>query len=205
MILKTNFPPKTSYEDQVIAMLEVLRSVIPDKNSIYISIPLTSGKRFIDWHDENNSKFTRAENNLENSLLSVIEDNKRYAKDIVRKLRNRFSEIFIDPLALPNINGWSQDDYRDFWGRVVERYAKTVVCTNDWNYSSGCTYEFLVAKQNKILTVDETCGFISTEEGIRQIKLAIKEMESCKLPTGFLKNVVDALTEIKVEETVCTN
>lgn len=198
---KTNFPPKTKNEDQVVSMLEVLCSVIPDKNSVYISIPLTSGKRFIDW----NSKVTVEENKQEKVLSNVIENNKRSAKTIVGNLRNKFSEILIDPLALPDIKGWDQDDYRDFWGRVVERYAKTVVCTNDWNYSSGCSYEFLVAKQNKIFTVDENINFISTEEGIEQINMAIEEMESCKLPTCFLENVVNELTKIKVEETVCSN
>lgn len=206
-ITKNSFPPKTKCEDQVIAMLGILRSVIEgNNNSVYVSIPLTSGKRFLDYYSSNYLEKSKNCNNQDkNFITTLIDSNKNSAKEIVKQLRSRFSETLINPLALPDIEGWEQDDYRDFWGRVVERYAKTVICTKDWNYSSGCIYEFLIAKQNNIQTTDENSAFISIQEGINLIKKAVGEMKNSKMPSHFLENVINSLTKIKVEENYATD
>jgi hypothetical protein len=188
------FPPKTNHEAEVVAMLEVLSSVVATRKAVYVSIPITSGRRYIEWYTQNQSKPNFKENGShQDFVVNVIDYNRKQSKQIITNLKKFFSDILINPTTMIDIKGWEQNDYRDMWGRVIERYARTVVCTDGWNFSSGCSYEFLVAKTSKIKTVDENNKYISIEQGIKQIEQAVADIELCKLSTEFLKSVSTAL------------
>ncbi len=204
--MTNEFPPKTKHESEVIAMLEVLSSVVQNRNAVYVSIPITSGRRYIKWYTRSHVKPNFKENGFQKDfVLNVVEYNRKQSKRIITKLEKIFSNVLVNPTAMADINGWVQNDYRDMWGRVIQRYARTVVCTGGWNYSSGCSYEFLVAKKSKIATVDENNKYISIEEGVKQIQKAVADIKLCHLSTEFLESVNKALIALPEEENNAKN
>ena len=153
------------------------------------------GGRWIFWtYVAGDAEFQRA----------VLEPNCEHAQDIIGNLRRRFPNVVIDPTALKDIDGWTQDDYRYLWARAIEQYATTVVFIDGWQYSNGCCYEFLIAYQasndSRPLVLDEHLKPLSLEQGLSLITAAIDEMKEGDLPTEFLGRVAEQLTKIELEE-----
>jgi hypothetical protein len=106
----------------------------------------------------------------------------------------------IDPTALPDLDGWTQEDYYLLWGRVIERYASTVVFLDDWQYSNGCVYEFLVAQRCNARSVDERLNLLTLPDGLDLIQKAIANQT---FPDGQLSVaalVVGELEQMAVPE-----
>lgn len=192
-----NFPPKTNYQREVQAVLEFLVSAIGKQDAVYMSAPITSGKRLIEFHKRNDVQSNSTHNrNLENVFTQIVEYNRTHAKLISQKFRERIKSVIIDPTLVADIDGWTQDDYRFLWAKIIERYTNVVVYVDDWNYSNGCAYEFLVAKQSNIKTLNEMFNPLSIDEGIVLIQRAIEDLEQCHLPTKFLQSVLSELDKI---------
>jgi hypothetical protein len=192
-----NFPPKTNYEREAQAALEFLISVIGKEKAVYMSAPITSGKRLIEFHKKNGShlkpKYIYSTKDIS---IQVAKYNRLHAEDIAKKVRRKINGMVIDPTLVADLNGWTQDDYRFLWGKVIEKYASTVVCIDDWNYSNGCAYEFLIATQSKIETLDENLNSLSLDKGMILIQRAIEDLEQCLLPTNFLQSVIAELSKL---------
>jgi hypothetical protein len=193
--LSVEFPLNVKHEPEIQLLLQAFWSVIDGRASVYVSAPFTSGKRFSEWCRtwagtlDRSSQEYRAAHRRE-----VIEPNKEHAHAIVRQLRARFRKPVIDPTALPDIPGWTQGDYHSFWARFIESYADTVVFLDGWQYSNGCSYEFLTADRCKATLLDERCRPLGREETIRLIHQAIDELEKASTDTGFLRWVVEQLS-----------
>jgi hypothetical protein len=99
----------------------------------------------------------------------------------------------IDPTALGDVSGWAQSDYHRFWTGVIERYAHTVVFLNGWEYSSGCTHEFLAAIRVGAELLREDLAPLRLDEGERRIREAIAHLDDDVLSTVPLR---DALQEL---------
>jgi hypothetical protein len=195
--MKNNFPPSPVQRDAIQILLELFTSVIDGRNAVYLSAPITSGKRFSNWYNQNGKTLDYKNPDYHrNHLREVIEPNRAHAKDIVRKLRNDLKGILIDPTAVPDFPRWTQDDYRTFWALVIERYVHTVVFMDGWQYSLGCSYEFLIACRIGALTFDEYQRPLSIDEGMALIQTAISDMAHLHESIAFLECVVKGLKEV---------
>jgi hypothetical protein len=203
--LKSNIPPETTHEHEINSLLNVLRCVIVDRSAVYVSTPITSGQRFAQWSSHRDIEFdlSHPETYLE-FKREVLDPNSEHARVIIKDLRIRFSQALIDPTALRDIEGWVQDDYRVLWGKVIERYADTVVFLDGWQYSNGCAYEFLVANRMtpRPSILNEELQPLTLEEGIGLVKQAILELQNSKLPTDFLQQVLHELTKLRTPKEV---
>lgn len=194
-----NFPPKTKHKRDVEVILEFLASVASEQETIYMSAPITSGKRLIEFKENGNYSFPKSSYHSDLSI-QIISHNRIHAKTVAQKIRNEFDVVIIDPTLVGDIEGWTQDDYRFLWAKVIERYVKTVISIDDWNYSNGCAYEFLVAKQLNLKTLDERFKYLSLDTGIRLIEEAINDLKERFLPTEFLEAVVNELNKLHFGE-----
>lgn len=203
--MKSSFPPKTTHERLIEALLNGLGCVIGDRSAVYVSTPITSGRRFAHWSSTRDIEFdlSHPETYLE-FKREVLDPNSEHARVIIKDLRIRFNEALIDPTALRDIEGWVQDDYRVLWGKVIEQYADTAVFLDGWQYSNGCTYEFLVANRMtpRPSILNEDLQPLTLEEGIGLVKQAILELQNSKLPTDFLQQVLHALTKLRTPKEV---
>lgn len=202
--MSNNFPPRSTHKHEIEIVLGILVSMIDGRNAIYRSAPITSGERFVRWRrqyqedvdpwgPEYQSEFQR----------EVVEPNRAHAKSLAQELRRAFREVLIDPTAVNDIDGWTQDDYRHMWARVIEEYIRVVICTDGWQYSNGCSYEFLIAHRCNVTTLKENQQTLTLEEGMQLIRSAIDEMRIPALSTTFLENVLNELEKLQAEKGVC--
>jgi hypothetical protein len=191
----STFPPTSTRSHEIDDLAAVFGTVRSGRTAIYVSTPLTTGPRFSSWRgtvrlDANDptyrSEFRR----------HVVEPNTAEARRFAEKLREVERRVVIDPGALPDIDEWTQDDYRVFWGRVIERNASTVVFRDGWEHSRGCSYEFLVAAQSGAELLDARLEPLSLDRGLELLRLAIKECEDAGMPATFLSQVSAALQEV---------
>jgi hypothetical protein len=203
--LKPNFPPETTHEREINSMLNGLGCVTIDHSAVYVSTPITSGRRFAHWSRNRDIELdlSHPETYLE-FKREVLEPNSEHAREIIKNLRTVFTKALIDPTALRDIEGWVQDDYRVLWAKVIEQYANTVVFLDGWHYSSGCTYEFLVAYRMtpRPSILQEGLQPLTLEEGIRLMRQAIVELQNSRLPTDFLHRVLSELTKLRAPKEV---
>jgi hypothetical protein len=180
----------------------VLTSIIEGRGAVYVSAPITSGRRLVEWGKEYH--FDKADPEHQDEFQrEVVGPNREHARQIVRQLRREFPGVLIDPTAMEDIEGWTQDDYRYLWGRIIAHSVKTVVYIDGWQYSNGCAYEFLVAWRCPVETLNEELQPLSLEEGLQLIRAAIAELQEAGQKTAFLERVAEELESLKAAEEVC--
>lgn len=186
----TGFPPAPRHGDEIDVVVEAFASVIGGRSATYVSSPLTTGSRAFEWHRQNGSPGDQA-----SFVEDVVEPNRREAADFVRTLRQRIGSLVVDPTAMSDLRGWEQDDYRVFWGRVIERYCSRVILRDGWQFSSGCSYEYLVARRARAETLTEHGQPLPEMSALRLLREAIAETEVHGVSAAFLRSVHDALAQ----------
>jgi hypothetical protein len=184
---------------------DLLRSVIEGRTATYVSVPITTGPLFLRWFKERGAKLDPASHEYrEEHYRSVILPNLEHARNRILELRRESSKIVIDPTAFEPPE-WTQDEYRYFWGKVIEHYVNIVVFLDGWQYSSGCCFEFLTATRCGADTITENKQPIGRETGIELITAAIQEIKQYSMLTTYLDRVVRELygdaTRLYVEPT----
>ena len=188
----SGFPPHATRPDEIALLLEGLASVIEGRTATYVSSPLTTGQTAAEWHLRNGGRPAADD---EGFRRDVMEPNRTAAASYVRELR-KTRGVVIDPTAMGDLPGWTQPDYRYFWGRVIELYANEVVFRDAWQHSSGCAYEFFVALQSGASTIREDLTPLSLEDGQALVRAAVEECETRGVSAEFLRGVVEALGEV---------
>jgi hypothetical protein len=197
--MTVSFPPKSRFSSDVEKLLSVFRTVIVGRTAIYLSSPLTTGRRFSEWRErsapirENDPEYAQQHRRL------VVEPNRHAAGALAERLRKSLERVVIDPTTLPDVPDWSQEDYRFFWGRVIEEYAAKVVFMDGWPQSSGSAYEFLVAQRTGAECLDEGMAPLTAARGRELIGLSIEDARRRGLDVDFLRHVHAALTRLSEE------
>lgn len=176
-------------------LISTLDCVVPHHTAIYISIPITTGSDFLRWY---NTKGKSLNPELYNPLhrQEVILPNAKKAKESILLLRRRHpGKIIIEPTSL-EVPDWSQEQYLDFWATVIEKFINRIYFTPGWNYSRGCSFEFLKAAEKDIELMDINDKPISIFEGSSLIKKAVNEYEAAGLESEFLTNITAKLDSI---------
>lgn len=203
--MTNNFPPRSERAGEIEALLNVLSTAVEGRGAVYMSAPITSGRRYSAWRLRLGGQ-TPQPGNEEELRREVVEHNREHAARVAREIRSSCGATLIDPTRLEDLPGWTQDDYRTFWALVVERFALKVLFIDDWQYSNGCSYEFLTARRCGVPTFDERERSLSLADGMRLIRSAVGEMRGQSLPTSFLERVLEELAKLRSPETeaLCT-
>jgi hypothetical protein len=160
-------------------VFEVLDGVVEDRAAAYVSTPITTGRRFVEWRRGPGAALAPSEDRYRREHdRHVVQRNREHAKPIVRAVRERGWEVVIDPTTVHDVPGWQQRDYHAFWARVIERYAGTVVFADGWEYSSGGTWEFLTAVRTGARLLREDLEPLTVEDGERLIRDAITALDA---------------------------
>lgn len=177
-------------------MVELFSCIISGKNAVYISAPITTGERFVSWYANHGHSLESGSQEYDKEhYRQVIQPNRDGAKARISELRQKLSKvksIVVDPTPF-NWPEWNQDDYRYFWGKVLERYITSVIFLDGWQYSRGCAFEFLSAIQSGAETLNEAQTPIDLEIGLRMVEEAISQYREIGLSTIFLERVVNLL------------
>ncbi|MDX6444655.1 MAG: hypothetical protein QOH71_1729 [Blastocatellia bacterium] len=189
-----SYPPRPAKTDDIEKILEVMRGIVPEHGAIYVSAPITSGRRLTDWYVRSNGSLPNRSHPdyATQHVREVIEPNRAHAAAIVHDVRARFPDrIIIDPTAVADLDGWTQDDYRFFWGEVIRRFATSVVFVDGWQFSSGCAYEFVIATEAGVGTLDERLEPLSFQSGKALLREATRDIEPAADAAAFLKALLE--------------
>ncbi len=191
-------------EDQA----DILQCVMVGRAATYLSVPITTGRRFVEWFSRRGKNLDPAsEAYKKEHHRDVIEPNCQTAQQRLELLRKVDHRIVIEPTALER-PAWDQDQYRYFWGKIIERYIERVVFLEGWQYSNGCCYEYLTASRSNVMAFSEMEEVLSQKHALTLIETAIKEMNILGLNVAFM---VEVLRELKSDldrnemETVLTD
>jgi len=188
------FPPQTARGAEIEALIELMRGVFPDRVALYVSAPIASGQRFVDWCARHRNVAGIEEEQLQREHRNeVVAPNRNAASALVKRVRGVDSGPVIDPTAVGDIEGWTQGDYRTAWARIIEEFARAVVFANGWEFSNGCCYEFLVATKAGIETLDESGRPITLATGVSMVRRAVSELSSRGLSAEFLRGILEEL------------
>ena len=178
-------------------VFEVLDGMIPDREAVYVSVPITTGKRFLDWRRGPGARLAPSDGAYRSEhLRHVVEPNREQVVPVVHLIRQRLGRIVIDPTTLGDVPGWTQADFHRFWTQVIQRYAGTVVFLDGWEFSSGCTHEFIAAVRAGARLLKEDLTPLGLDEGERSIRDAIAALHDDVLPTGPLQEALRELHDL---------
>jgi hypothetical protein len=186
----SSFPPSSTHQDQIGSLIDLFNTVLPPGHQAwYVSSPITTGRRRV------GIEASRTQRSMTEEFVRqhVIEPNRRDAQEYVQRLRDAQSRYVIDPTALNDIPGWGQDDYRYFWGKVIELFASTVIFRDGWEFSSGCSYEFLVAVRSDLRVLDERLAPLELKDGMSLLAVVINNADPAQMNIKFLTDVLTAL------------
>ena len=171
--------------------VEVLRTVVPQRCIAYASVPLTTGPRLLSVARSGALRSAK----LGTKVLreAVLAPNKKDAAAFAKGLRSSLKCAVVDPSRLPNVAGWSQQQYVALWYAVILEYCSRVVFADGWQYSNGCVLEFLAASFSGIQTFDSNGDEVSRGNAISLIGVAISEMQEAGLPTSIIETSRDRL------------
>ena len=183
-----DYPPRSDRLVEIEQMGRLFGTVVEGRAAVYLSAPITSGRNYMLWRqrcqvDESTPEYSRL------MREGVISPNRDRARRAASRLRSEMQATVIDPTALPDCKGWTQADYRILWGRVIEHYASKVVFLDDWEFSSGCVFEFRVANEVGVSCFDEQLRPLDLATGLSLVREAILEREQAMIPVTFLSAV----------------
>ena len=96
-------------------------------SAVYVSTPITTGRLFLDWWRREGISLPKASHEYQTALRAhVVLPNVQRTARFMELLRRRHVGIIIDPTSC-DVPGWTQDDYNEFWTRVLERHVKRVI------------------------------------------------------------------------------
>lgn len=173
----------------------------------YASAAITSGKRLYDAYKKYgvNSRELLPEGVFQNEVMNLnIQSGENFAKQL---RQTGIYSLVISPATF-FAKGWQQDHYMAFWERVINTFANDVRLNEDWQYSNGCSEEFLIGLQSgKKVYEGQSDKPLEPTVGVKKVREAISEIKSLNVePTKLYEvyrrlNLLD-FTRIKREK--CT-
>jgi hypothetical protein len=181
-------------------ILSAFASVLVPNRALYAAVPVTSGRRLWKLAQQLGASDLHEVARLAPDRYDreVVSPNSAYAREFTSAARKRHS-LVIDPSCLI-VTEWSQGQYWRFWERIILKYAKAVLLSDEWAYSRGCVYECMFAIQNSIPVFSAEDSELTVRE-LRDIAFkAIRERESLGIKAGFLDEFIQVTHEISAKK-----
>jgi hypothetical protein len=170
-----------SYAEESALAFSAIDCVLNGEKGVYASTELTTGRR---------AHVVLREIGAQRSsdLLQLLGDreyatriwnpNVEEAMAFARKLHHSLGGNQLVTTPAPFVApGWSQVEYLAFWETLIRTRMKAVYFNDGWEYSNGCTFEFLVAQDAGLPTFDAGCAPIQLSEAISRLSSAIDSLE----------------------------
>jgi len=169
------------YSEELAMVFSAIDCVLHGDHAIYASSELSSGFRLYQALRERGLK-TAAE--LKQSLgddwfqANIWEVNVKAAIDFSENVRGRFFDrtVVVTPAPFA-ARGWSQDQYLSLWEGLLRTRIKSVWFNSNWQYSNGCAFEFAVARDAGLETLDRRGAPLSLSAGAELIREAAGQLE----------------------------
>lgn len=195
--MASEFPPVSDRGAEFDRLAAVYETISTGRHVVYLSAPLTTGPRLVAWRRDVSPELSESSVAYRQAFRqSVFEPNKVAARECAQRLRSELAEPVIDPTALPDQPGWHQNDYRLFWGCVIERFVSRVVFMDGWATSDGCSYEFLVAARSRCEILDAGLAPLTLQAGIDAMADGVQARRAHGEDATFAEAVLHAVTQL---------
>lgn len=183
----------------------ITRSLLKDNKIVYVSTPITTGETFINWYSSIGKNMDKNSNEYrESKAKNVIVPNVSNAKECVKKMRQTTNNLIIDPTNLESeLVQWSQEQFYQFWDRVIKDLVNEIIFLDGWEYSIGCCHEYLSAIKNNIEVYNQYSKLLCIEEAKWKIEKSISVYKSIELQAANkLTNILSDLMKYEEESNV---
>jgi hypothetical protein len=175
------------------APLQKLADHLDGRLAIYVSAPITTGWRFLVWYKTTGHALKPKSIYKKVHAREVVARNCAEALSTIDSIRRQYYPTpVVEPVTFTT-PGWTQSDYRCFWGKVIERFVNRTIFLDRWEASIGCVYEFTVAKEVGLPTFDQRGANITAQKTILKIEQVIHEMKKLGLETNMLDEALEKL------------
>lgn len=112
-----------------------------------------------------------------------VEAAMRFARTLHHSLGGNQIVITPAPFTAP---GWNQPEYLSFWETLIRTRIKAVYFNDGWEYSNGCVFEFRVAIDAGLPTLDAAGRALSPNDARGLVSRAVVEMQTNSQDTETL-------------------
>ncbi len=188
--------------DEIEMMLTTYDSILPGSTATYGSSEITTGRRmYFDFllpqgvrsKTELQQKLNHDE--FDNAYNELLNENMRLSAEFSSNLRARGHAYVIDPAKL-HAPGFHQEHYYHLWERVFIKKIREVHFNTGWEYSNGCSREYLIASRLGIKRYDKNGYDIHCKKAISMMTSAINELDEYGFDTEFLVQNLNYLKSI---------
>jgi hypothetical protein len=190
---------------QFATLFTAMECVLNGESAIYCSSELTSGLRAFKEMRKVGVK-TSAE--LKEKLGSewfpkIFGPNIELANGFAESVRAEDGKMLVITPAPLKVKDWGQPEYNGFWTELLHsKRIESVRFNEDWQYSNGCTTEFVEAHAAEVHTLDVKGEIITRDAAIDLIASAIKKFAD--LDTSLLQQNLDRLVATRTLRTTST-
>jgi len=172
--------PRT-FAQELATGLSAFDCLLNGEKALYASAELTTGPRLyrlLREHGLRDAAELRRSLGEEEYHRRLWDLNFSEALAFARELRARHpTELVLSP-APYLIEGWTQPEYLTLWETVVRTRIKALYFSDGWEYSNGCAFEFSVAADAGIPTLDAAGRPLTRDEGVRRLEEAARALEA---------------------------
>ncbi|MFN3944262.1 MAG: hypothetical protein ACK4K7_04985 [Allosphingosinicella sp.] len=177
------------------AIRQIWRSAFGSTRVAYLSGPITTGRRFIDWWRGGKHAIPPESDAYRAALREqVITPNEEALKLTAELLRAKHAEPVIEPASL-FVSHWSQTDYLELWEQFITDHASRILLMDGWEFSAGCASEFCRAHLDGIPTARIDGTPIVARDGIAAIRRALADVEALDPIPAYLAETLRATAD----------
>lgn len=194
------------YIHEVAMAFSAMDCVLCGETAIYASTELTTGVRLYDALRKTGTKNAaqlREKMGREWYTVNVWDANitsaMAFAGDVRRARDSRTLVITPGPFTAPD---WTQPEYLAFWETLLRDPHRVggVWFNRNWQFSNGCTFEFAVAQDAGLSTIDHEGQRLDLERAIDLISDAIRILNADGFDTSSLQDNLERLAAIRQQE-----
>lgn len=186
------------------------------KNVMYISVPVTSGKRLYDYMDAKGFKTPEeAKKDRAEFFRNVIQPNIEEGVQLSQDWAKKIDGAVIAPAEFEKCRGlkgtkWGQDAFMGMWLGVIDDKVTTMVMTDGWQYSDGAGEEYLQAVlmkmgrrgRNDIEILDARGSPLTLEQGVQLLSDAFNDLHARGLNPRNMAATLSRLIEAEYRYSV---
>jgi hypothetical protein len=184
--------------DQQAIILSMARCFVG--KAIYCSSELTTGLRLYSAVCEHGCKDRyELKDKLGNEWLqnNIFQPNAAAANALAATIQKQRGRATISPACL-FVPEWGQHDYLTFWESIITNQISEVWFNSAWEYSNGCTFEYMAAVKAKLPTLDVEGNPLEIEEAVQMMGQAIALLDKKYIDTSKLREHRAGLRQLTV-------
>lgn len=149
------------------------------KKAVYCSSELTSGLRaFYEMrkHGVKSSAGLKEKLGRDWFQKNIFDLNAKLTDDFAASIRR--AQTGQTPVITPAplyVKGWEQPEYNGFWKDLIHTRVESVRFNRNWQFSNGCTFEFVEAREARVRTLDVNGKVLTPRAAAELIEEAIRQ------------------------------